>query len=352
MKKIIAVLMTMLLVFALPACGQGGGTSSAQSEPTTEQAVNEGTPAESTDGGTPEAKKLRFAWINPTIGHPVYTIQDEGALMAAEDYGVELDILGESTSSPELYAAQIEIAITEKYDGIIVAPYSPGAMTEALQRAIDAGIPVVNTMMESTPDLRLATFVLPEKEIAIMMADNLARAIGGKGEVACTQTNFEIPLQNRIKDYFIEYVEANYPDMKVVTTEQLTVDTMVATERMQNMFTAYPDIVGVVVIDATGHISGAKVAQELNRDIKFIGLDDLEETLSLIRDGHIDGTIAQNLKGMAYESVRVLYEYVTEGVEPPDTIDIPLMYVSKDNVDTYFEEMFALTRFKGVDWPW
>jgi ABC-type sugar transport system substrate-binding protein len=78
MKKIILIIIAVLMLVTPMAC------SSQESESSVNNASNS------------EQGEIRIAWVNPTIGHPLYNMQDEGALLAAKEYGVTVDILGTS----------------------------------------------------------------------------------------------------------------------------------------------------------------------------------------------------------------------------------------------------------------
>ena len=130
MKKLVALLLAICVVLSLAACAAKTETAAPAAEKKEEAAAPAPAAAEKTEE---PAKELKFAWLNPTIGNPVYVLYDEGVKMAAADYGVTVDILGTTTSDPDGYAQQIEIAIANGYDGIITYPYSSGAMMSAIK---------------------------------------------------------------------------------------------------------------------------------------------------------------------------------------------------------------------------
>lgn len=350
MKKFVLIVMVLLMVFALIAC------SNQPADKTDESASADATEAVGGETVAPSAgeesaqKDIRIAWVNPTIGHPLYNMQDEGALLAAKDYGVTVDILGTSSAAPEEYVAQIEIAVTEKYDGIILCPYSPAAMIPAIQKAQEAGIPVVNTICDTgdNPELRMCLLGLNLLDFGAIEADSIAEKTGGKGKICFVQTRFDNPIQNEIQEGFKARL-ANYPDMELVVVDEITNDVMTATEKFQNILTAYPEINAIVVNDATGASVAAKIAKEMNLEVDILSIDDVPETLDLIGSGEIWGTIAQNYIGMGYESVRILVDYLN-GEEVPDFVNVPLTLVTQENMATYKDELLGMTHMKGIPW--
>jgi ribose transport system substrate-binding protein len=67
--------------------------------------------------------------------------------------------------------------------------------------------------------------------------------------------------------------------------------------------------------------------------------------LDAIRDGQIDATIAQNPYGHGYISATLL-KYLLDGWKPQEGVhfvNAGIAVVTKDNVDTYFDDVLAVT---------
>jgi hypothetical protein len=81
------------------------------------------------------------------------------------------------------------------------------------------------------------------------------------------------------------------------------------------------------------------------KQFHFIGIDTDPITLQAIRDGAIDGTIAQNPFAHGYISCALL-KYMLEGYKPTkpyQLVDAGDILVTKDNVDTYSQQIAAIT---------
>lgn len=52
---------------------------------------------------------------------------------------------------------------------------------------------------------------------------------------------------------------------------------------------------------------------------------------------------------MGYESIRWLVDSLT-GAEVPAEVEVPLVLVTNDNMDTYYDELVGMTHLKGTDW--
>jgi hypothetical protein len=81
------------------------------------------------------------------------------------------------------------------------------------------------------------------------------------------------------------------------------------------------------------------------KQFHFIGIDTDPITLQAIRDGAIDGTIAQNPFAHGYISCALL-KYMLDGYKPTkpyQLVDAGDILVTKDNVDTYSQQIAAIT---------
>ena len=91
-------------------------------------------------------------------------------------------------------------------------------------------------------------------------------------------------------------------------------------------------------IDSTGGIGAATALREAGMEgqVKIISMDTDQETLSLIKDGVIDATLAQNTQLMSYYGVQVLYSVnnTSEAMGYTDAMGICcLLYTSSSSVN-------------------
>ena len=90
-------------------------------------------------------------------------------------------------------------------------------------------------------------------------------------------------------------------------------------------------------------IYSVQQAGKLNQ-VKVIGFDEDDATLSAIRKGTVHGTVVQNPYMYGYKSVEVLNEILkgNASVVPSGKfIDIPARQIRKDNVDEFWNELKA-----------
>jgi len=147
MKRFSAVLVA-LLAATIVACG-GGGTPPAEAP-----------------------RKLRFAVIPKSLDIPVFDYAKIGAERAAKELGnVEVIWRGPETGDQLKQKEILESFITQRVDGIAISCLNGDFLTETINRAMDAGIPVVTWDADAPNSKRIAFYV---KEDTVKAAELIA----------------------------------------------------------------------------------------------------------------------------------------------------------------------------------
>ena len=132
MKKVLALMLALCMVFLMAACA---GTTKTDS--TTAPADNAETNTESTE-------KKTIAFLPPAMISPYYASCINGAKPQAEALGYELLVSAPDSESD--YASQVQLVedmIARGVDGIIICAINTDAIVTAVKKANEAGIPVV-----------------------------------------------------------------------------------------------------------------------------------------------------------------------------------------------------------------
>jgi simple sugar transport system substrate-binding protein len=85
---------------------------------------------------------VTIAMVTHGDGGSFWSVAKKGAEDAARDLGITVEY-SESNNDPEEQAQLIEAAITAGVDGLAVSAPNPDAIADAVQQAVDAGIPVI-----------------------------------------------------------------------------------------------------------------------------------------------------------------------------------------------------------------
>ena len=133
-------------------------------------------------------KAPTIAVMLPNGGDPYFQAKWYGYEIEAKKLGVNLifyDSGGYANVNKQI--SQIEDVIQRKVDGIIFTATNSTATVPAIEKAIKAGIPVVNDNVYCKSDMIKARVMKNDYEIGMLQAAGLIEYMGGKGKSSCLQ---------------------------------------------------------------------------------------------------------------------------------------------------------------------
>src|SRR5262249_38156672 len=152
-------------------------------------------------GASPSAatKKYRFAVIPKSLDLPVFNYARVGAERKAKELGnVEILWRGPETADQLRQKEILESFITQGVDGIAISSLNGDFLTETIDGAIAAGIPVVTWDADAPKSKRLAFYGVDDVAAGRIMGDETARLLGDKGKVAVITSVGAVNLQRRL----------------------------------------------------------------------------------------------------------------------------------------------------------
>ena len=235
----------------------------------------------------------------------------EGAELGAEEFGVEIQVLGGTTE--EDYAAQnrlIEQSIEERPDAILIAPCSFIYTTEAIQKAVNEGIPVV--LIDSVVDQNIAQSIVATdnfeagKELGEFTKSILdsESQIGVISYVKGSSTAAE--REKGLRAGLGEYEERIYDIVYCNSSYQR------ASELTEQMLKANPEVNVLIGTNEYSSVGAARKVKEmgLSGKVKVIGFDNSVEEIQLLEEGVFKGILIQKPFNIGYlgmeQAVRVV----------------------------------------------
>lgn len=252
----------------------------------------------------------------------------------AGELGVKL-IVNDAQRSAERQIQQIENFIVQEVDAIILNPCELEASSPAVDKALAAGIPIVNvnSQTRSTP----TAFVGSRDEESARIAMNyIAKRLNGQGNVLMMHgfmgQTAQIAREQGAKD-----VLAEKPGLKLLAAQTAEWDRAKAINLMENWIQSFGDDIDAVFAQNDEMGMGALVALEqakMKDNVVVASVDAIADALDAVKSGRLDATVFQDAKGqggMAVETAAKLAKQ--ESVEKE--VFIPFQLVTSENVDQF-----------------
>jgi ribose transport system substrate-binding protein len=284
--------------------------------------------------GAKAPDKLRFMIIPKTLDIPVFNYAKIGAERQAKEYG-NVEILWNAPASADQLKQKeiLESFITQRVDGIAISSLNGEFLTDTINKAIDAGIPVTTWDSDAPKSKRYAFYGVDDFASGRIMGEETVRLLGGKGKIAIITSVGASNLQRRLDG--IKEGLSKAPGIEIVETYDIKEDSVRCAELMAAGTRRYPDLAAwlstggwpVFTRNATSVVDPAKT--------KVISFDTIQPALDLLREGKVTVLIGQKYFGWGSESVKLLYDIKHGKMPASPIIDSGVDVVTKENVDDY-----------------
>lgn len=231
----------------------------------------------------------------------------EGLRLAGEHFGVETLYKGPSDLNIQAMIQAIELAVARNPAGIMVVGFEE-SLNDAVNRAVDAGIPVV-TLDSDLPNSKRVAFVgTGNYDAGFRGGVKLAELVGGKGRVAILTKVGQPNLEERVRGY--RAALARHPGIELVRVADTKSEVPMAAQAAAAVLAAVPDLAGIGCVEAAGGAGAATAVKEANRagKVKIVAMDRDNDILTYIENGIIDATVVQQTMLMPYYGLMMLYQ--------------------------------------------
>jgi ribose transport system substrate-binding protein len=231
----------------------------------------------------------------------------------------------------------IEGAIARQPDALVVAP-SGGAETQpALQRAVDAGIPVVLLDTDIPEFTAKSAFVGTDNRAGGRIAgEYIAEQLGGSGNVAIIRGRAGDPVGNaRTEGAQTAMEEAG---LNIVAIQPADWVRDKGQSVAENLIIANPDLKAIFANNDEMALGAAQAALAAGRDdLIIVGFDAAPDALQAVEDGRLDATVAQFPKEMGRLGVLTAAQ-AARGQEVEEFVNTGAELVTQENVSEFQQE--------------
>ena len=334
MKKFFALLLALAMSLSLVACG--GGSDTAGEDTSAETGAEE-------SGDAAATSDVEISVVLKTLSSEYWGYVKAGCDAAAAELGVEVSVVGPGAESDiEGQVAQIEQQIGAGCDAIICAPNDAGAAANALQTALDQGIPVLS--VDTDVGIEGQTTFVGTSNVdaayeggkwAIGQAGDGAKAVIIYGQEGDNTSNM------RREGYEAACEEAGVTVLDALSGQNTTDG---ATKTMEDLLNAYPDQIDIVLCHnddtAIGAMNACKSAGV--SDMIIVGFDGNQSAVDLILAGEmVKATVAQQPYEMGYQAVEAALKAI-QGESVDAVINAPVTVVTAENGQEYLDSLASM----------
>jgi ribose transport system substrate-binding protein len=294
-----------------------------------------------TNAANAQAKKeYTFGLVAKSQSNPVFQAARVGAEDAAKELGakygvtIKIDWRTPNDEDAQKQADAIEQLVLNGADGIAVSSTDANKTTDAINHAVDSGVPVACFDSDAPNSKRFVMYGVDDIQCGQQVMEELAKELGGKGTIAILAGNQNAPnLQARVKG--VKEVLAKYPDITLVDVfyhKETPQDSAAKVEQVQQ---AHPEITGWAFIGGWPLFTD-NALKWAPGTVKCVSVDALPAELAYLRSGHVQVLLGQECYMWGHVSVENLFNKVYLKKDPETVRQIsPLDRVTTDNVDAY-----------------
>ena len=229
-------------------------------------------------------------------------------------------------------------ALNDHVDGIITFPSRPQLLHPWLQRAADAGTPVVCVVTDAPQTGRVGVVSIDAPASGSLAADLMGSLLRGSGRVALTCSSLGIVEHAEKYRAFESTLRALYPQMAIEDPIEDHDVEAVAYEKCVALFRSCPDLAGVyVTTEASQPVLRAARDLGILERLTVITTDLFPALVPEIRSRAVAATIYQRPRTQGRMAFRVLHEYLVDGETPAHPVSLAPHLVMRGNLDFFLQ---------------
>ena len=283
------------------------------------------------------AGQKTIAVIPKGVSHSFWQTIHAGADAAGKDLNVKIYWKGAASETD--IAGEVSIVedmITQKVDGICLAPSHGDALVPVVKKAQAAGILVTVIDSGLNYDNYLSYVATDNREGGRVGARRMAEKLGGKGMVAILGTKKGSVSTDEREEGFIEELQANFRGISIILPifygESNAAKSLAACEDLLN---SHADLNGIFASNETSIIGAVRAVRQRNLagKVTLVGFDHTADLGQNVREGAIDSLVIQDPYRMGYDGVKTIVDKLA-GQTPARRIDTGVKLLTKENQDT------------------
>ena len=289
------------------------------------------------------ANALTLAVIPKGTSHEFWKSVHAGAERAAQELtsqGDSVSIIWKGPLREDDREQQVQVVegfVSQRVQGIVLAPLDNRALVRPVEEAKGAGVPtvIIDSGLESEA---IVSFVATDnRKGGQLAADRMGSVLGGKGKVLLLRYAEGSASTQEREAGFLGELREKYPGITVVSSDQYAGPTRETAKRTsENLLNRYAaDLDGIFTPNESSTIGMLLALQDVGRagKVKLVGFDASQILVDALRAHQLAGIVVQNPTRMGYLGVKTMVDHL-RGRPVDKRIDTGVMLVTPDNLDT------------------
>jgi len=272
---------------------------------------------------------------NPVFQAAKTGAEDEAKKLSQEKgVNIKIDWRTPNEEDPQKQADAIEQLVNAGASGIAVSASDANKLTDAINKAVDSGVPVAMFDSDAPKSKRFAIFGTDDIDAGHKVMEELAKAMGGKGVVAILAGNQNAPnLQKRVQG--VREEAKKYPDIKILDAFYHKETPQDAAAKVEQVMQAHPEITGWARIGGWPLFTD-NALKFAPGSVIVVAVDALPAELGYVKSGHVQVLLAQQVYEWGTTTVDLLYDLIANNKKPEEAfVKGQLIPVTKENVDEF-----------------
>lgn len=284
-------------------------------------------------GGQNGGKTIAFVSHDEAQGFPGLLYQ--GVKASAEGQGYQVDFTNAKMDA-NAQIDQMNEVIAKKPAAIILLPVEAKALTPSVEKANEAGIPVLVTNRDIGGG-KTAQVHSDERQAGRLQGEFMAKHLKQGAKIVYFMGDSTITASHDRWEGFKEACLDKRPDIEVLASADEAWSRTQAMKDMTLWLKIFPQIDAIVSGNdemALGGIAAMKAAGRFNSDILVTGIDAGDEAVKAVAAGDMSQTIKQDDVASSSAVMDLVLKMIQNGQLTDDT-KVPFIEITRDNVSQF-----------------
>ncbi|MCU0502675.1 MAG: substrate-binding domain-containing protein [Anaerolineae bacterium] len=242
-------------------------------------------------------------------------------------------LVTDAESKPEKQLSDVEDLLAKGIDLLIINPATEGALTPAVEKATEMGVPVVVVVRGVDTDEYVSYIESKSVELGKQQAKWLANAIGNKGKIVMMSgiagaSSAEERLTGA-REYF-----ATLPEIEVLAHAYTEWSPVKGKQTMENWMQAYPQIDGIWCDSGLQCSGAAEAFMAAGKPVPPLIMEDFNMALKLWKNKDLNAVAFSYPTWMSAVAVDIAMDTL-QGKSVPHKIDVPRTEITKETLDNF-----------------